>query len=133
MIPNRLTIPRRAPAISCILSDQVIAEDQIIHAAAHEGAVCLRQRVDDRFAFEIEGGVEDHGDARRFAETTNEIVLSWAPFPDNRLELFGAVNMGDRWNDVAFGLEHPRDNEHEPGRTEFLHSGSLEEVGGSLG
>src|SRR3972149_3965650 len=80
MIPNRLPLPRRAVPILRVLSDQVIAEDQIIHAAPDERAVRLGWRVDDRLPLQVEGGVEEHGDAGRLSKAANQFVVSRTPF-----------------------------------------------------
>src|SRR5215467_14788697 len=42
------------------LLDDVVAEDEDVHAALHERVERLRRRVDDRLAAQIERGVEHH-------------------------------------------------------------------------
>src|SRR5690348_4062313 len=60
----------------CSLFHHVLSEDQHVDAAPAEGAVRLRRRVDDRLAFEVERGVEDHGHAGRLAERLDQPVIA---------------------------------------------------------
>src|SRR5712692_2768913 len=76
MMPTRRFAARSALGIRPVLSDEVIAEDQGVHAAAHERGMCLRRRVDDGLAAEVEGRVQDDGDARGLTEALDQVVVA---------------------------------------------------------
>src|SRR5215471_13416997 len=100
---------------SLLLLDHVLAHHQHVHAATAEGAEGLARRVHDRFAPEIERGVEQHGHARRLTEGVDQPPVTRGALGVNRLEPRGAVYVGDSRDALALAVLDVNDVEHVSG------------------
>src|SRR2546426_6733693 len=84
--------------------DDVVAQDQGVHAAATEGAERLRRGVDDGLPLEVEGGVEQDRHPGRLPKGLDQPMIAGRLDLIHRLEPGGAVHVGDARNARAHRL-----------------------------
>ena len=55
---------------------EIVAHDKIIHFGSHKTAECVIGSADDRFASDIERGVDDDSESGFLSECVNELPVS---------------------------------------------------------
>ncbi len=71
--------------------------------------------VDDGLSHDVEGGVEEDGDASELLEVGEELVVAGVGFLGDGLDASGAVDVGDGGDAFAHVGEDVVDEEHEGG------------------
>ena len=80
---------------SSLLLTNKISHNQDVDAGALKGGVGIFGGGDDRFAFEVEGGIEDQGNSGLLMKSGNEAVKEGIGVFVDQLRPGGIVSMGD--------------------------------------
>src|ERR1700674_1186822 len=96
------------------LFDEEILQDEIVHFAFGERTERVSRSVDDRLSPEIEGSVENDGDACCLPEALDQAVVTRAVIAKHGLEPSGAIHVSDGRKSTALALLHWHDIKHVP-------------------
>lgn len=96
--------------ILVFFSEEAIADRQGFNLGSHEAAEGVFRCADDRFAADIEAGIDDHRAAGRMFEGFNQIVIARVGVLMGCLDPRRIVHVGHRRNVGAWHIEF-RDTE----------------------
>src|SRR5262249_20172481 len=89
-----------------------VLQNQIIHFTALKRRQCVFRRTDDRL-LDVEGRVEQHRNARKLPELSNQTVVPWTTFRGHALGSCRTVGMRHRRNPVALTWLDREREQHE--------------------
>src|SRR3990172_4095531 len=84
----------------------IVSQHKNIHSTAAKSAKGFLRGVDNRFAFQVEGGVQNNRNSCGLPECVNQLVVARVDFFPNRLQSSCAVNMSDGGNHILFLFTH---------------------------
>lgn len=115
------------------LFDQEVLQHKAVHFTFRECVERIGRGVDDGFAFQIERGVEQDGDAGGLTKALDQTVIARALIAEDRLEAACAIHVRDGRQNLALIFLHGDDVKHVASRMVALRLKKIEVFARALG